>query len=198
MNVLVVFAHPREGSFNHAVADTVVKTLERLGHRVVFHDLYAENFDPVLEFEEIPSDGKVEANIAKHCAELAFAEGIVVIHPNWWGQPPAVLKGWVDRVLREGVAYEFLGGDNGVGVPVGLLKASKAVVFNTSNTMEERELNHFGDPLERLWKTCIFDLCGVKNFVRRTFSPVITSTAAQRKAWLEEAVEIVEREFPKT
>ena len=197
MNILVVLGHPKEGSFNHAIADITVKTLKRSGHKVIFHDLYAEKFDPVLKFEEIPSDGKVDANIKKYCEELASAEGIVVIHPNWWGQPPAILKGWVDRVLRTGVAYDFQEGDSGEGIPIGLLKAEKAVLFNTSNTMGERELNHFGDPLERLWKTCIFDLCGVKNFFRKTFSPIVTSTMAQRETWLQEAAEIVKKEFPR-
>ena len=55
-------------------------------------------------------------------------------------QPPAILKGWIDRVMRPGVAYEFLEGDSGEGVPNGLLKAKTALVFNTSNTPEDREL----------------------------------------------------------
>jgi NAD(P)H dehydrogenase (quinone) len=197
MNILVVLGHPKKGSFNHAIADTTVKALKSLGHKVVFHDLYAEKFDPVLKFGEMPADGKVDANIKKYCGELVCAEGIVVIHPNWWGQPPSILKGWVDRVLRAGVAFEFKEGDSGEGIPIGLLKAEKAVVFNTSNTREERELNRFGDPLERLWKTCIFDLCGVKNVFRRTFSPIVTSTLAQRETWLEEAAEIIKKEFPR-
>jgi NAD(P)H dehydrogenase (quinone) len=113
------------------------------------------------------------------------------------GQPPAVLKGWVDRVMRAGVAYDFQEGDSGEGIPIGLLKAEKAVVFSTSNTFEERERNHFGDPLERLWKTCIFDLCGVKNFHRRTFSPIVTSTLTQREKWLGETAEIIQKEFPR-
>ena len=83
MQVLVVLGHPEAGSFNHAIAGTTVSTLKHLGHKVVIHDLYAEKFDPVLKFEEIPSDGKVDANIKKCCEELACAEGIAIIHPNW-------------------------------------------------------------------------------------------------------------------
>ena len=67
--------------------------------------------------------------IRVHCQELAVAEGIIVIHPNWWGMPPAILKGWVDRVIRTGVAYEFLEGDSGEGVPRGRLLARRAIVF---------------------------------------------------------------------
>ena len=48
MKILVVLAHPREGSFNHAIAETVIKSLRSLGHAVMFHDLYKEKFDPIL------------------------------------------------------------------------------------------------------------------------------------------------------
>jgi NAD(P)H dehydrogenase (quinone) len=120
----------------------------------------------------------------------------VVVHPNWWGQPPAILKGWIDRVFRPGVAYEFQEGDSGEGIPVGLLKAKAAVVLNTSNTPTKRELEVFGDPLERLWKDCIFDFCGVKNFYRRMFAMVVVSTSEQRKEWLQEVVTIIEKHFP--
>jgi len=121
----------------------------------------------------------------------------VVINLNWWGQFPAVLKGWVNRVMHAGVAYDFHEGDSDEGIPIGLLKAKKAVVFNTSNSVEARERNHFGDPLERLWKVCIFDLCGVKNVFRRTVSPIIISTLAQREQWLEETAGIIQKEFPR-
>jgi hypothetical protein len=111
-------------------------------------------------------------------------------------EPAAILKGWVDRVFRPGVAYRFLEGDQGEGVPVGLLPARAALVFNTSNTALERELRVFGDPLETLWKNCIFDLCGVKTFYRRTFSIIVTGTAAERQGWLVEMAATVNHYFP--
>lgn len=84
------------------------------------------------------------------------ADGIVVIYLNWWGLPPAILTGWVDRIMRPGVAYEFLETDSGEGVPNGLLKAKKAIVFNTSNTETEREKKVFRDPLETILIYLIF------------------------------------------
>jgi putative NADPH-quinone reductase len=130
--------------------------------------------------EEIAQDAPLPESVARHCHEIAEAEGIVVVHPNWWGQPPALLKGWVDRVIRPGVAYTFIEGDNGEGVPKGLLKAKAAMVFNTSNTEAVRETAVFGDPLETIWKNCIFGLCGVTAFYRRMFTVVVTSTEARR------------------
>ena len=197
MNISVILGHPQSDSFNHAIAATIVETLQQAGHEVAFHDLYDEQFEPILSAEEIDKDAPLTPYIEEHCAEVAEADGIVIVHPNWWGQPPAILKGWIDRVIRPGVAYEFDEVDNGAGVPVKLLKAKVALVFNTSNTPINRELEVFGDPLEAIWKNCVFGLCGIKNFHRRNFGVVVTSNEEKRTQWLEEVREITNRYFPK-
>ncbi|MBU4317567.1 MAG: NAD(P)H-dependent oxidoreductase [Proteobacteria bacterium] len=196
MKISVILAHPDPGSFNHAMAVAAIETLHHNRHEVLFHDLYAEKFDPLLPVEEIPKDASLPPLIARHCLEISEADGIIIIHPNWWGQPPAILKGWVDRVIRPGVAYEFLEGDNGEGVPNGLLKAKAALVFNTSNTEARREKEVFGDPLETLWKNCIFGLCGIHAFHRNMFGVMIISSEQQRKEWLKEVEQIVHDHFP--
>jgi NAD(P)H dehydrogenase (quinone) len=196
MNISVVLAHPDPRSFNHAIAEAVVAELRRCGHAVSFHDLCQEGFDPLLPAIELASQTILPPVVATHCSEIAAAGGIVIVHPNWWGQPPAILKGWVDRVLRPGVAYRFLEGDKGEGVPVGLLKARAAIVFNTSNTPREREEAVFGDPLDDLWKKCIFNLCGVKTVHREMFSMVIASTKEQRAEWLARVRGLVGQYFP--
>ena len=134
MKISVILAHPNKGSFNHALAATVIDELEKEGHEIFYHDLYEEDFDPILKAEEIPKDAQLSPEIEKHCTEISKADRIIIIHPNWWGQPPAILKGWIDRVIRPGVAYEFLEGDKGEGIPIGLLRARAALVINTSNT----------------------------------------------------------------
>ncbi|MDD1733075.1 MAG: NAD(P)H-dependent oxidoreductase [Methanothrix sp.] len=196
MRVLVILAHPRSNSFNHAIGEAAVHVLEAEGHQVAFHDLYAEGFDPILGWKEIPKGSQIDGTIAMHCRDLVEAEGIIVVHPNWWGMPPAMLKGWVDRVIRPGVAYEFLEGDSGDGVPRGLLQARIALVFNTSNTPLQREQEAFGDPLQTLWKNCIFGLCGIGDFRRKSYGVVVTSTEEQRQAWLDDVRETVRQCFP--
>jgi len=195
MRISVILAHPEKGSFNHAIAAVAVQVLCADGHTVTFHDLYAEQFDPILPAQEIPSGSALTPQLKMHCDEIGDADGIVIVHPNWWGQPPAILKGWVDRVFRPDVAYSFLEGDNGEGVPIGLLKAHTAVVFNTSNTPPERENSVFCDPLELIWRKCIFELCGIKSFHRHTFCVVVTSTEKQRKEWLKQVDETISRCF---
>lgn len=196
MNILIILGHPVAGSFNHALAAGVRDALRGAGHEVVLHDLCAEGFDPLLPPDEAPASAPLPPWLQRHCDELAAADGIVVVHPNWWGQPPAVLKGWIDRVFRPGVAYRFVAGDSGEGIPAGLLKAKAAVVLNTSNTPEAREKEAFGDPLDALWKRCVFGLCGVRSVRRRMFGVVVTSTPEQRAAWLAEAIGLCRDTFP--
>jgi len=196
MKISVILAHPNRESFNHAIAQTARAQLAANDHDLIYHDLYAEQFDPLLHHSEFPENSSLPRTVQNHCREIAAADGIVIVHPNWWGQPPAILKGWVDRVFRPGVAYNFLDGDSGEGVPVGLLKAKAALVFNTSNTPAEREIDEFGDPLELLWKNCIFDLCGVDTFYRHMFTVIVTSTREQRRRWLKSVEETVNRYFP--
>lgn len=196
MKISVILAHPNAGSFNHAIAKVAVETLSARNHQVMFHDLYKEKFDPILTEKEIQKEASLLPIIETHCHEIAQAEGVIIIHPNWWGQPPAILKGWVDRVIRPGVAYEFQGNDEGDGIPRGLLKAKTAVVFNTSNTPAQREKQEFGDPLETIWKNCIFRLCGVYECHRRMFQVVVSSSDEKRQEWLKEVKKTVERYFP--
>jgi putative NADPH-quinone reductase len=196
MNISLILAHPNPGSFNHAIAETAADALRINGHRVLAHDLYHEQFPPLFSAAELRPSPQLDPPVARHCQEIAAADGIIIVHPNWWGMPPAILKGWIDRVLRPEVAYRFVANDKGEGVPLGLLKARAAIVFNTANTPGERELEIFGDPLETLWKKCVFSLCGVKNVRRRTFSVIVTSTAGQRADWLQEVRQIVSADFP--
>lgn len=139
MKISVILAHPNPKSFNHAIAAAARETLQGNGHEVFFHDLCAEGFDPFLPTDEFAKGADLPPLIESHCREIAAAAGIIIVHPNWWGQPPAVMKGWIDRVIRPGTAYEFIGEDGGEGVPRGLLSARAALVFNTGNTESRRE-----------------------------------------------------------
>lgn len=191
MKVSIILGHQQTGSFNHAIAAVAKQTLEANGHAVILHDLYAEHFDPILPNDEIRG-GTRDALVQQHLDEIAVAEGIIVIHPNWWASPPAILKGWLDRVLRQGVAYHFVD-----GAPVGLLKADNALVFTTSNTPKDVELKWFGDPLENFWTTCVLRYCGAKNVERTNYESIIMSSPEQRAGWLADVAERVSKAFPR-
>jgi putative NADPH-quinone reductase len=196
MRVSIILGHPTPGSFNHAIARTASDALVRNGHDATLHDLYAEGFDPVLPSAEIARDAVLPPAIEAHCRELDGADGLIVIHPNYWSAPPAILRGWVDRVLRPGRAYHFVPDGKGGAKPVGLLKIRAALVFSTANTPHEKELAAFGDPLETHWIKVVFGICGIPRTERWDFSPVIVSTPEQRERWLRTVTEAVNTYFP--
>ncbi|HBT76889.1 MAG TPA: NAD(P)H dehydrogenase [Planctomycetaceae bacterium] len=191
MKISVILGHQRPGSFNHAIARTVCQTLRDNGHEVVFHDLYLERFDPVLPDWEIKAaEEDLPEEIRWHMREVREADGLVFVHPNWWGGPPAILRGWLDRVVRQGFAYRFT--EKG---PQGNFTEKSVVVFSTSNTPRDVEINVYGDPVGVFWKTIVFGLCGCKSFERRNFEPIILSTPPQRGEWLAEVADIVRAGF---
>ncbi len=79
-----------------------------------------------------------------------------------------------------------------------MLRAKAAVVLNTSNTAPDREARVFGDPIDTLWRNCIFGLCGIDTVYRETYSIVVTSSGAQRAQWLERTRALLRRAFPQT
>ncbi|MEU6882438.1 NAD(P)H-dependent oxidoreductase [Streptomyces sp. NPDC046712] len=190
MRAGVYLAHPRPGSFNHAVFDAVVDELGDRGCHVLAHDLCAEGFAPVLAADETrtvqPASSATDSQVALHRAEVATLDIMVFVHPNWWGMPPAVLTGWIQRVLAPGVAYKL---NTAEGEPAGLLKAGRALVLNTSDTPDDREQSEFGDPLDRIWSACVLPYVGVTDVRRTVFRTVTDSTDETRASWLRQARE---------
>jgi len=191
-NALIVIANPNPASFSHALADASESVLAACHYELARHDLYAERFDPIQPTGESANTSSTDELVELHCAQLSRAELILIFHPNWWGQPPAMLKGWIDRVFRLNTAYGYPHGVTYSGVPTGLLRARHALIFNTSNTPPEREAEVFGDPLDSIWRKCVFGLCGVSSVIRRMYAPIADSTPAQRQAWLADACSLVQ------
>jgi NAD(P)H dehydrogenase (quinone) len=111
MEVLVVCAHPHADSFNHAIAGAVEKGCARAGHHVTTLDLYALGFSAAMSTDEHRAyHGEqpiLDPMVAEHAALVRRAETLVFVYPTWWSQPPAILRGWLERVLVPGVAFHF-------------------------------------------------------------------------------------------
>ncbi len=111
MEVLVVCAHPHEGSFNHAITAAVNKGCARAGHHATTLDLYALDFAAAMSCEEHRAyhgeQPLLDPMAAEHAALVRQARTLVFVYPTWWSQPPAILKGWLERVLVPGVAFTF-------------------------------------------------------------------------------------------
>ncbi|HJV45662.1 MAG TPA: NAD(P)H-dependent oxidoreductase [Bacillota bacterium] len=165
MNISVILAHPKFGSFNHAIGHTVVSKLENRGHHVFFHDLYQEEFSPLFTAPELGNAEPGDELTAQYIDEIVRSEGLVLIHPNWWNQPPAALKGWVDRVLRHGLE---------INIP-------NAAVFTTANVAPSEP--HL---LRMIWQQATLPYIGAKSVYYKEFYSVVRSSPEEREGWLTE------------
>ena len=123
MNVFIVFAHPEERSFNAALKDVAIATLEKAGHKVVVSDLYRMNFHAAagagdfikpenINYLKIQAEqtnafkeGSYAEDLKAEMKKFEEADLVIFNFPLWWFSLPAILKGWVDRVFAMGFAY---------------------------------------------------------------------------------------------
>ncbi|MGB0662006.1 MAG: NAD(P)H-dependent oxidoreductase [Mangrovicoccus sp.] len=108
MKALVVYCHPIPGSFNSAIYDLTLRKLQEAGAEVKTSDLYGQNFQPVLsaaELETYLDCPENEAPVAEEVAKVRWCDTLIFIYPTWWYGHPAMLKGWLDRVLLPDVAF---------------------------------------------------------------------------------------------
>jgi NAD(P)H dehydrogenase (quinone) len=193
VKIVEILCHPRPGSYNLALAASARQTLESLGHEVALHDLYKEGFDPVMGAPELARSYSLDGLVQVHCDELASADGLIVFHPDWWGQPPAVLKGWIDRVFRQGVAYSYDGADFAPRQWTPLLSGKKGLVFCTSDASESNGPR----TLETLWTEVILGRCGMEAGCH-VLRDVSATDPASRRAWHDFMVRTLEEWFPAT
>jgi NAD(P)H dehydrogenase (quinone) len=127
---LIVYANPAPDSFDNSIVDAYVEVVRDQGHRFEIRDLYQLNFDPVLKADERPgcAGWKPRADVVEELDHVRSAEVIVLVYPIWYGLPPAILKGYVDRVLGSG--YSFRDVRDQKGHP--LLVGKPLVSFSTS------------------------------------------------------------------
>jgi len=161
------------------VASTYIESVQALGHTVVLRDLYALNFNPVCAAEESytrpvaepPPDVRVEMD------HLLAADVVTFISPVWWISPPAIMKGWLDRVLRGGgFAYGY--GPNG---PSGALVGKRGLVFTSSGSterefVESRKL----DAIRVMWGIGTVEFCGIELLDHLHFGPVGSRSTPER------------------
>lgn len=133
MRPLIVYCHPRPESFTAAVRDRVQERLTFAGSAPRLIDLYARGFDPCLGAEEHRGYEDAPANripVAADIDDLLWCDTLIFIYPTWWYGLPAMLKGWLDRVLLPGVAFLMPDGP-GQNIRPGLTNVTRLAVFTT-------------------------------------------------------------------
>ncbi len=168
MKYLIVYAHPNPKSFCAGIKERVESTIKSKGDEAVVRDLYAMNFNPVLSGADLLSfkNGGLAEDIKTEQDNIKAADIIVFIYPVWWTGLPAIMKGYVDRVISYGFAYRY----NESGVE-GLLADKKVVLFSTNGTPQDvYEKSGMFDSLNQTSDDGIFRFCGIQVLGHHYFS----------------------------
>lgn len=200
MHTLIVYCHPYEKSFNHAVLEAYVRRLEAQGLSYEVIDLYADGFNPALSREELAAYGQGEAldPLVTRYQDLALAaEHLVIICPIWWNDIPAMLRGWFDRVMLIGRTWTT----NESGNLIGKLDNIRTVeVYTTSSSPTSHTRDELGDAIEgalidgTLWQLGIAGriqqglpgLIAVGAGAWHNFGGLESATDEERAAWLND------------
>ena len=183
MNILVVFTHPNDDSFGSAIKEKITQGLIDADHKVQVHDLYRDGFNPILTKSELLGETKPDENfhVKKYQEDIEWSQRIIIVHPVWWCNVPAMLKGYFDRVLSLDFAYEARKGKRKP-----MLGGRKGILVQTFDTEETVEIEKCEDTS---YKTVIniWKICGIKDWHRFAMFNVQISELEQREKWLKEA-----------
>lgn len=182
MNVLIIYAHPNPKSFNYAILNQVKHGLTDGKHNFTVIDLYEDNFNPVLVFNENVKRSDLVNNVEmKHYQKLIKqADHLIFIYPIWWYGMPAILKGFIDKLFVSGFAYTTKG-----KIPKGLFGNKSAwVIYTIDSPLWFVKL--FRRNIEwKVMKDAILKYCGIKHVRRMMFAGVKNSNFNNRQKWLE-------------
>jgi len=180
--ILSILAHPSPRSFCKSIFEKGLDAYNFLNCKVTPLDLYAHNFLPALPLEELERGISFDPLIMEWIKEIQASQGFFFVFPEWWGGPPALLKGFFDRCFQPGVAYEYQGDEFEDKEKVGLLSGKKAIVALTTNAPFSLEDVSFW---ERLWKNKILGFCGIEEVEVLVFFHTYESEFHERQSFLK-------------
>lgn len=185
MRVVIVFNHPYAGSFCHAILAAVAKGLRKSNHQIDLIDLDNEDFDPVMTAADLKAfrDRKpIDRKVMEYKQRLDQADHLIFIFPIWWELMPALTKGFIDKVIFPGVAYDYTPGGDGM---IPLFKNLRAVtVITTMNTPGIVYYLFFGNAIRKAIITGVFWKIGYKNRKWINLSMVKSVSNNKRLKWL--------------
>ena len=179
-NIFLVYGHYNEKSFNAAIRDTFIKTAKENGNEIDFVDLYKEKFNPVFAGE------KPDEIVLDHRKRIEKSDLIVLIAPIWNFRMPAILEGWIDKILAPPWAFTFKKLVGNYGYPVGNLKGKKAIIFCTYGSPQFAIRTFFLNmPTKRL-RRGVFNICGINDVIYKRYFSVPFVDDKKRKEFLED------------
>ncbi|OMF30055.1 NAD(P)H dehydrogenase [Paenibacillus sp. FSL H8-0548] len=162
MNMLIIYTHPNHKSLSYAFLQEVIQGSKENSaiKEVKVLDLYEEQFNPVLVFNETKRRRNMhsEPSLALYREQLTWADKIVFVYPIWWGRPPAMLMGYIDQMFASDFAYK----DTGGLLPEGLLKGKSVVCISSMKGPRFYPLLWLNNAHKVLMRKALFNYVGIK------------------------------------
>lgn len=186
MKTLIIYNHPYEGSYNHAILESVVKGITRAQGKYEVIDLDKENFNPVMTSTDLLGFVKhqaVDPIAISYAEKIKEADHLVFIFPIWWEMMPALTKGFIDKVIYPGLTYNYK--ENGISMVSLLPKLKATTVITTMNTPKIMYKLTYGNALKKALIKGTFKKSGMKNVNWISLNMVKMSKVEKRQKWLK-------------
>lgn len=190
MKTVIVYYHPYSGSFCHGLLESAREAAIKAGQEVDVIDLGADKFDPVMNEKDLKgfiNHEIVDPQAKDYFNRIKDADHMVLIFPIWWSLMPAMIKGFIDKVVFPGSFYEMP--DSTTMTP--LLPNLKVTIITTMNTPAEIYKTAFGNAIYNALVVGTFKQIGIKDVNWVSFNMVKDSAPQQRKEWLEKTAQII-------
>lgn len=182
--VVIVYCHPYDGSFNHAELEAIKSNMEnhQLDYSVI--DLYKDKFNPAYDADELRlfSRGQtLDPLVSRYQDMISHCEGLVFISPIWWSDIPAMLKGFIDKVMKTNFAYKV----TNLGLRGMLINIKWAQVFTTSTTPNiAYQLKILNNAAKSTFAKGTLHQIGIKSVGYHNFGGITGSKLSQRQHYL--------------
>lgn len=194
MKTVIVYDHPYEGSYSHAILEAVIKGINKTNGQYEVIDLDKEDFNPVMTSADLLGFVKhqaVDPVAISYAKKLSQADHLVFIFPIWWELMPALTKGFIDKVIYPGLTYDYQ--KNGISMVSLLPKLKSTTVITTMNTPKIMYTFTYGNAIKKALIKGTFKKSGMKNVKWMSLNMVKMVRQEKRKKWLE----IIEDKFAK-
>jgi len=185
MRTVIVFNHPYEGSYCNAILESVSKGFQKSGHEIDLMHLDNDGFNPVMSSADLKAfveHTALDPQVIDYQERLKKSDHLIFIFPIWWDIMPATTKGFIDRVLSPGLAYDHH--PRGFGL-IPLLKNLKSVTIIT--TMNKPRIMYsllIGNLIRKVMIKSVFKTMGYKNVRWISFTSVKSVSHEKRVKWL--------------
>ncbi|WP_018921549.1 NAD(P)H-dependent oxidoreductase [Salsuginibacillus kocurii] len=181
---LLIFMHPKQDSFNGAILNKVKETLLEADKQVYTRNVTELSLNPSLTIQEYEDtlQGIYKEEIKEEFSYWEWADHITFIFPVWWGSFPALAKGYLDRVIAYGLAYELENEE-----PIGKLEGKTGhAIFTTGAPVDKFQAEGLTDSINMILQKAIFEFCGMKHELSLQLGYVVEASTQERTKMLNQ------------